>query len=216
LVRQDPVRRAQETTRRRLDRQDPVRRAQETDQRRLVRQDPVRRAQETTRRRLVRQDPVHRAQERVPDNDRRRGAREQRPIHHEMATKFDCASCSYLFNQPCRMWNVECRQGCGYIHLSSSTPSTRRKCCANGLLSEASLNFDQDTILRFALDQLPAFMKSVLYSQELDQQSTKYNNLLAMAATKVCNYIGRGGFTNLGPGNHCVCVSYPPVTAVVF
>jgi hypothetical protein len=190
-----------------LDRQDPVRRAQEIDQRRLVRQDPVRRAQETTRRRLVRQDPVHRAQEQVADNDRRRGAREQRPIHHEMATNFDRASRSYLFNQPCRMWNVKCCQGCGYIHLSSSMPSTRRKCCANGLLSEASLNFDQDPILRFALNQLPAFVKSVSYSQELDQQSTKYNNLLAMAATKVCNYTGRGGFTNRGPGNHCVTLS---------
>jgi hypothetical protein len=37
-----------------LVRQDPVRRAQETDRRRLVRHDTVRRAQETTQKRLVR------------------------------------------------------------------------------------------------------------------------------------------------------------------
>ena len=141
LVRQDPVRREQETDQRRLVWQDPVRREQETDRRRLVRQDPVRREQEVHRRRLVRQDPVRRAQEQSANTVRRRVVREQRPIHHEMATKFDRTSSSYLFNQPWGIWNVKCRQGCGYIHLSSSTPSTRRKCCANGLLSEASLNF---------------------------------------------------------------------------
>jgi hypothetical protein len=134
IVRQDPVRRGQETDRRRLVRQDPVRREQEMNQRRLVRQDPVCREQEAHRRRLVRQDPVRRAQEQSANTVRRRDVREQHPIHHEMATKFDRTSRSYLFNQPCGIWNVECRQCCGYIHLSSSMPSTRRKCCANGLL----------------------------------------------------------------------------------
>ena len=42
-----------------------------------------------------------------------------------MATRFDPTSCTYLFNQTCGIWNQECRQGCGYIHLSSSTPCTR-------------------------------------------------------------------------------------------
>jgi hypothetical protein len=86
-------------------------------------------------------------------------------------------------------------------------PSTKRKCCANGLLSLASPNFDQYAMLRFSLNQLPVFMTSVLYSQEFDQQSTKYNNLLTMSATKVCNYTGHGRFTNQGLGYHCVTLS---------
>jgi hypothetical protein len=75
------------------------------------------------------------------------------------------------------------------------------------MLCEWSSDFDQDAMLRFALDQLPAFMRSVIHSHQFDQQSTKYNNLLAMAATKVCNYTGHGGFTNRGPGKHCVILS---------
>ena len=61
-------------------------------------------------------------------------------------------------------------------------PITRRKCCANSLLTETSLNFDQDAMLRFSLDQLSVFMGSVIHSHQCDQQITKYNNLLAMAA----------------------------------
>lgn len=128
---------------------------------------------------MVRQDQVRRAQEETANADRRMFTREQRLIHHEVAAKFDRTSCPYLFNQSCGIWNVECHQGCGYIHLSSSTPtSMRKKCCIYGLLSELSPNFDQDTMLRFALDQLPAFMKNGLYSREFDQQSTKYTTYL--------------------------------------
>ncbi len=86
-------------------------------------------------------------------------------------------------------------------------PITRRKCCANSLLTETSLNFDQDAMLRFSLDQLSVFMGSVIHSHQCDQQITKYNNLLAMAATKVCNYAGHSRFTNRGLGKHCVTLS---------
>ena len=109
------------TDQRLLVRQNPVHRARErlrnAEAMEMVRQGPVRRAQETDRRRLVRQDPVCREQEQNANTLRRRVVREQCPIHHEMATKFDCTSPSYLFNQLCGIWNVECRQGCGYIHV---------------------------------------------------------------------------------------------------
>ncbi len=36
---------------------------------------------------------------------------------------------------------------------------------------------------------------------------TKYNNSFAMTATKVCNYCDNSGFTNQGPGHHCVTLS---------
>ena len=81
---------------------------QETDRRRLVRQDPFHRAQEQTANndqgRLVRQqdDPVCRAQEHCY-TDRRRVGRGQCPMDHEMSTKFDSTSRTYLFNQTCRV-----------------------------------------------------------------------------------------------------------------
>jgi hypothetical protein len=42
-------------------------------------------------------------------------------------------------------------------------------------VSEASPKFDQDAMLRFALDRLPTFTKNFIWSQLFDQQSTKYN-----------------------------------------
>ena len=124
-----------------------------------------------------------------------------------MATKFDTSSCTYLYNQPCGLWNEECCHGCGYIHLLSSTSSTKKKCCANGALSSVSCNFDEALMMRFALDKMPLFMRLATTRHKFCQDCTKYNNLFAMAATKVCNYCDNSGFTNQGPGHHYVTLS---------
>jgi hypothetical protein len=58
--------------------------------------------------------------------------------------------------------------------------------------------------MRFALDEMPLFVRMVTITCKFCQDCTKYNNLLAMAATKVCNYCDDPGFTNQGPGVHCV------------
>jgi hypothetical protein len=58
----------------------------------------------------------------------------------------------------------------------------------------------------FALDEMPLFMRMITRTCKFCQDCTKYNKLLAMAATKVCNYCDHPGFTNRGPGVHCVCV----------
>ncbi len=78
-----------------------------------------------------------------------------------MATKFDTSSCTYLYNQHCGLWNEECHHGCGYIHLSSSSSFTKKKGCANGAMSSLSCNFDEGLMMRFALDEMPLFMKMV-------------------------------------------------------
>jgi hypothetical protein len=109
-----------------------------------------------------------------------------------MATKFVTSSHTYLYNQPCRLWKEECCHGCGYIHLSSSSNSTKKICCANGALSSVSCNFDEGLMMRFDLDEMPLFMRMVTTTGKFCQDCTKYNNLLAMAATKVCNYCDRG------------------------
>ncbi len=59
----------------------------------------------------------------------------------------------------------------------------------------------------FALDDMPLFMRMVTTTRKFCQDCTKYNNLFAMAATKVCNYCDNPGFTNWGPGIHCVMLS---------
>ncbi len=57
---------------------------------------------------------------------------------HVMVCK--CVNGEYLFH------------GCGYIHLSNSTPGTRKKCCVNGRLSSASHNFDEELMMGYLLD----------------------------------------------------------------
>jgi hypothetical protein len=61
--------------------------------------------------------------------------------------------------------------------------------------------------MRFALDEMPLFMRMVTTTCKFYQDCTKYNNLLAMAATKVCNYCDDSGFTSQGPGIHCVMLT---------
>ncbi len=105
-----------------------------------------------------------------------------------MACKF--INGKYIFRQPCGFWNEPCVHGCGYIHLSSSTPGTRKKCCANGCLSSVSDNFDEELMMDNVLDELPSFVRKVICSNRANflQKSSTYNNLVAMAATAVCNY----------------------------
>jgi hypothetical protein len=124
-----------------------------------------------------------------------------------MTSKFDTSSCTYLYIQPCGLWNEECHHGCGYIHLSSSTSSTKKKCCANGALSSVSHNFDEELKMRFGMDEMPLFMRLATTRCKFCQDCTIYNNLFALAATKVCNYHDNSGFTNQGPGHHCVMLS---------
>jgi hypothetical protein len=123
---------------------------------------------------------------------------ESNRFFYEMANNVDASSRTYLYNQPCGLWNEECCHGCGYIHLSSSTSSTKKKCWANGALSSVSVshNFDEELKMRFGMDEMPLFMKSATTRRKFCQDCTKYNNLFAMAATKVCNYCDNSGFTN--------------------
>ena len=118
--------------------------------------------------------PAYRQQEQIADTNQRRLAREQ-PFFYGLATKFDTSSCTYLYNQLCGLWNEECRHGCGYIHLLSSSSSTKKKCCVDGALSSVSCNFDERLMMRFALDEMPLFMRMVTMTCKFCQDCTKYN-----------------------------------------
>jgi hypothetical protein len=112
---------------------------------------------------------------------------------------------NFLFHQPCGLWNEPCVHGCGYLHLSSSSGGTRKKCCANGRLSSSSENFDEELMIDHELDRLPKFLRVLLFSHRgFSQKSSTYNNLVAMAATAVCNYSDTNGFTRRGHGPQSV------------
>jgi hypothetical protein len=122
---------------------------------------------------------------------------------HKMACK--CINGKYIFHQPCSLWNKYCVHGCGYIHLSSSTPGSRKECCANSRLSSVSDNFDEELMMDYVLDELPLFVRKVILSSaKFLQKSSTYNNLVAMAATVVCNYNETAGFLRRGPGPQSV------------
>jgi hypothetical protein len=61
--------------------------------------------------------------------------------------------------------------------------------------------------MRFALDKMSLFMRMVTTTCKFCQDCTKCNTLLAMAATKVCNYCDNPVFTNQDPGVHHVTLS---------
>jgi hypothetical protein len=46
------------------------------------------------------------------------------------------------------------------------------------------------------MDEIPPFMRLATTKRKFCQDCPKYNNLFAMAATKVCNYCDNSGFTN--------------------
>jgi hypothetical protein len=111
----------------------------------------------------------------------------------------------YIFHQPCRLWNAPCVHSCGYIHLSSSMPGSRKKCCTNGHLSSASDNFDKELMMDHDLDKFHKFLRQVITSSpEILKKSSTYNNLVAMAATVVCNYNQTQGFSQHGQGPQSV------------
>jgi hypothetical protein len=104
----------------------------------------------------------------------------------EMACKY--VNGQYIFHQSCGLWNAPCVHGCGYIQLLSSTPGSRKKCCTNGCLSSASDNFDKELMMDHDLDKLPQFLRQIITSSpEFLKKSSTYKNLVAIAATVVCN-----------------------------
>ena len=152
---------------------------------------------DTVRRAVARLDPEVRARE------SRLRAVARGKIIHQMACEF--INGEYLFHQPCGLWNEPCVHGCGYIHLSTSTPGTRKKCCVNGRLSSASDNFEEELMMGYVLDELPVFVRKVISSSPtFSQKSSTYNNLVAMAATVVCNYNETAGFSLRGQGPQSV------------
>jgi hypothetical protein len=111
----------------------------------------------------------------------------------------------YIFHQPCGLWNAPCVNGCGYIHLLSSMPGSRKKCCNNGCLSSASDNFDKELMMDHDLDKLPQFLRqAITLRPEFSKKSSTYNNLVVKAATLVCNYNQTHGFSRRGQGPQSV------------
>ncbi len=107
----------------------------------------------------------------------------------------------FSFGQPCGKWNVPCVHGCGYFHLLSSMLGTRKKCCANGHMSISSKSCDSELLAVLELKDFPLFMqRAVSSSPKCCHQSSTYINLVAMGATKVCNYTEKSGFENREPG----------------
>ncbi len=122
----------------------------------MAREDPAVRARESSQQAVAREDPEVGA--RV--SAQQAVARSEKT--HQMACK--CINGEYIFHQPCGLWNEPCVHGCGYIHLSSSTPGTMKKCCINGRLSTVSDNFDEELMMDYVLDELPSFVRKVISS----------------------------------------------------
>ena len=111
----------------------------------------------------------------------------------------------YIFHQPCGLWNAPCVHSCGYIHLLSSMPGSRKKCRTKGCPSFASDNFDKELMMDHDLDKLPQFLRQVItLSPEFLKKSSTYNNSVAMAATMVCNYNQTHEFSRHGQGPQSV------------
>ncbi len=145
----------------------------------------------------VREEPV--VQE--PESRQRAVARLNKTF--EMACKY--VNGQYIFHQPCGLWNAPCVHSCGYIHLLSSTPGSRKKCYAKGSLSSASDNFDKELMKDHDLEEVPQFLRQVITSSlEFLKKSSTYNNLVAMAARVVCNYNQTHGFSWCGQGPQSV------------
>ena len=163
-------------------------RQNENNQRRSRRNAPGAVERESTQRVAAREEPGVREQE----SAQRAAARATRTF--DMACKY--VDGKYIFHQTCGLWNAPCVHGCGYLHLSSSTLGSRKKCCANGRLSSASENFDKELMMDHELNQLPNFFETAhIFILRLFTLSSTYNNLVAMGATAVCNLNNTNGFT---------------------
>lgn len=124
-----------------------------------------------------------------------------------MSCTVDPISGEYQFDQPCGVWNEPCIHGCGYMHLSNSTVGTRSRCCAKGLLSPNSTT-NMDLLVNFELDEMPLYLLECVEAvSNFPNDCTIHNNLLAMAATKVCNYSETPGWMQRGPGRASVTLN---------
>ncbi len=60
-------------------------------------------------------------------------------------------------------------------------------------------------MIDYVLDEFPSFVrKAISSSAKFSQKSSTYNNLVAMAATVVCNYNETAGLSRCGPGPQSV------------
>jgi hypothetical protein len=72
-------------------------------------------------------------------------------------------------------------------------------------MSINSKNCDSKLLAKLELREFPKFMRrAVSSSPEFCHQSSTFNNLVAIGATKVCNYTERSGYKNRGPGSFSV------------
>ncbi len=169
----------------------PENRAQEHAWRHIACTNLENRAQEqvanTAERKNSHMNLENRAQGKVANTAQRRLAREwpgvlenealwQWEITCQMVMKFDVSSGTFLYHQRCRVWNVECWHGCGYICLSSSTRSTRKKCCMDGLLSSHSPIFNKDAMVKCDMEQFSVFMRLAIHSPNFHEECTTFNN----------------------------------------
>ncbi len=195
----------------------PGRRDEENEQCRTRREQPGVLEHKAIQRSISRDKPGRREEEQVANTAQRRARLEQPGVqehearqlrmarankHVNMATKF--VNGEHVFHQHCGTWDKECVHGCGYIHLSSSMPGTQKKCCANGrlFLASDSDNFDEELMNEHELDPMPSFLKKIISTcTDISRKSSIYNNLVAMAATAVCNYSETNGWLRRGPGN---------------
>jgi len=191
-------------------REEPGRRDEENEQRRTRREQPGVLEDEAIQRSTAREEPGRREEEQEADTAQRCIAREQPGVrehearqlrmarankHVHMATKF--VNGEHVFHQHFGTCSEECVHGCGYIHLSSSTAGTRKKCCANGRLSLASDsdNFDEELMNEHELDPMPSFLMRIISTcTDISRKLSIYNILVAMAGTAVCNYSELNGW----------------------
>jgi hypothetical protein len=170
---------------------------------------------DTAARAIARADQDVRQAEQQCDTAARALAREQLSQEQSNQKKFFPLSLShdevtgqYKFDQPCGLWNKPCAHGCGYIHFSAATTGTLARCCAGGLLSSNSINTDMDLLVNYELDKMPDYLLQCINSSStFPQDSSTYNNILAMGATKVCNYSTSPGWTSRGPGSAAVTLN---------
>jgi hypothetical protein len=112
--------------------EEPSVREHESAQQAVAREEPGVREHKSAQRAVAREEPGVQEHE----SAQRAAARATRTF--DMACKY--VDGKYIFHQTCGLWNAPCVHGCGYLHLSSSTPGLRKKCCADGRLSSASEN----------------------------------------------------------------------------
>jgi hypothetical protein len=140
----------------------------DTFRRAAAREDEEIREKENEQRRNRRSVPEYREREQSVNMERRAVAREALGVQENELTNRSSArakrtydmACAYengkfQFGQPCGSWSILCVHGCGYIHLSSSAPGTRKKCCANGRMSINSNNFNSKLLTNLELRESP-------------------------------------------------------------